>query len=158
MRRRAMHRLLLGLALACVAGSSASAYDPPYVWVGQMVLLELDQCGGGGSQTAAIVFRPKLQAGEDNSTLTYQFGFASGTVRKTAPSLQFNGSGTYAGSFVTGYASTRSNQGRFDLSVTPARITPATEFAAFTGRFTNFVGLDGCTAKVRGAASRLPRN
>lgn len=158
MRRRAIYRLILRLAAVCAAASPASAYAPPYVWVGQMVLLELDQCGGGGSQTAAIVFRPKLQAEEDNSTLTYQFGFASGTVRKTAPSLQFSGSGGYDGSFVTGYASTRSNQGRFDLLVTPSRVTPATEFVTFTGRFTNFVGLDGCTVKVRGAASRLPRN
>ena len=153
-----MRRLIWGLVAACVVTTSASAFDPPYVWVGQMMLLELDRCGGGGSQTVAIVFRPKLQAEEDNSTLSYQFGFASGTVRKTAPSLQFSGSGTYAGSFVTGYASTRSNQGRFDLSVTPARVTPATEFVTFTGRFTNFVGLDGCTVEVRGAVSRLPRD
>lgn len=157
MGRRAMRELIRMSAAAWIASSPASAYDPPYVWVGQMVLLELDQCGGGGSQTVAIVLRPKLQAGEDNSTLTYQFGFASGTVRKTAPSPQLNGSGAYAGSFVTGYASTRTNQGRFDLSVTPTRITPATEFVTLTGRFTNFAGVDGCTVKVRGAASRLPR-
>ena len=107
--------------------------------------------------TVAIVYRPKLQAGEDNSTLSYLFGFASGTVRKRAATLQFNGSGSYVGSFVTGRASTRTNSGRFDLTVRPAEVTPATDFVTFTGSFTNFVGLDGCTVEVRGAASRLSR-
>ena len=49
------------------------------------------------------------------------------------------------------------NSGRFDLTVRPAIVTPATDFVTFTGSFTNFVGLDGCTVEVRGAASRLSR-
>ena len=122
-----------------------------------MVLLELDNCGGGGSGTVAIVYRPKLQAGEDNSTLSYLFGLASGTVLKRAATLQFNGSGSYVGSFVTGRASTRTNSGRFDLTVRPAEVTPATDFVTFTGSFTNFVGLDRCMVEVRGAASHLSR-
>ena len=152
-----MRKLIYGLVAACLSTTPAAAFDPPFVWVGQMVLLKLDNCGGGGSDTVAIVYRPKLQAGEDNSTLSYLFGFASGTVRKRAPTLQFNGSGSYVGSFVTGRASTRSNSGRFDLTVRPAEVTPATDFVTFTGSFTNFVGLDGCTVEVRGAASRLSR-
>ena len=152
-----MRKLIYGLAAACLSSTQAGAFDPPFVWVGQMILLEVDNCGGGGSDTVAIVFRPKLQAGEDNSTLSYQFGFASGTARKSAPTLQFNGSGAYVGLFVTGFASTRTNHGKFDLTVRPAEVAPATNFVTFTGSFTNFVGLDGCTVEVRGAASRLPR-
>ena len=152
-----MRKLIYGLVSACLSTTHAGAFDPPFVWVGQMILLELDNCGGGGSDTVAIVFRPKLQAGEDNSTLSYLFGFASGTVRKSAPTLQFNGSGAYAGSFVTGRATTRTNNGRFNLTVRPAEVTPTTNFVTFTGSFTNFVGLDGCTVEVRGAASRLTK-
>ena len=105
-----MRKLICGLVAACLSTTPAAAFDPPFVWVGQMVLLKLDNCGGGGSDTVAIVYRPKLQAGEDNSTLSYLFGFASGTVRKRAATLQFNGSGSYVGSFVTGRASTRTQQ------------------------------------------------
>ena len=149
--------LFTGLAAACLASGSAAAYEPPFVWVGQMVLLKTEHCGGGGSQTVSIVFRPKLQAGEDNSTLAYSFGFASGTARKRSPGLQLNGRGRYDGSFVTGYASTRTNQGTFALDVTPEVVKPSTEFVGFTGSFTNFVGLDGCTVQVRGSATRLSR-
>ena len=85
-----MRKLIYGLVAACLSATPAAAFDPPFVWVGQMVLLELDNCGGGGSDTVAIVYRPKLQAGEDSSTLSYLFGFASGTVRKRAPTLQIN--------------------------------------------------------------------
>jgi hypothetical protein len=154
--REPMTKLVHGLvAASCLSATPAGAFDPPFVWVGQMVLVKASDCGGGGGSTVSIVFRPKLQAGEDNSTLSYSFGFASGTARKIAPTPQFDGAGAYAGSFVTGYASTRTNKGTFDLAVRPARVTPATDFVAFTGTFTNFVGLDGCTVEVRGAASRL---
>jgi hypothetical protein len=152
-----MTKLIYGLVAACLSTTPADAFDPPFVWVGQMILLKVHDCGGGGSGTVAVVFRPKLQAGEDNSTLSYSFGFASGTARKIAPTLQFDGVGAYAGSFVTGYASTRTNSGTFDLAVRPATVTPTTDFITFSGSFTNFVGLDGCTVEVRGAASRLPR-
>ena len=71
-------KLIYGLVAACLLTTPAGAFDPPFVWVGQMILLRVHNCGGGGSGTVAIVFRPKLQAGEDNSTLSYTFGFASG--------------------------------------------------------------------------------
>jgi hypothetical protein len=120
-----------------------------------MILLNLTNCGGGGSDAVTIIFRPKLQAGEENSTLSYLFNFASGTVRKSSNTLQFNGTGAYVGSFVTGFATMRTNTGTFSLDVKPSVVTPTTRFVRFTGSFTNFVGADGCTATVRGAASRL---
>jgi hypothetical protein len=46
--------------------------------------------------------------------------------------------------------------GTYDLIVKPAEVTPSTKFIAFTGSFTNFVGVKGCTVTVRGAASRFP--
>src|SRR5262245_43217218 len=108
-----MRELVLGLAVACLSAAPGAAFDPPFVWVGQMVFLGLTDCGGGGADSVAIVFRPKLQAAEENSTLSYYFGFAAGTVRKKAQSLQFDGKGSYAGSFVTGFATTRTNSGTF---------------------------------------------
>jgi hypothetical protein len=87
--------------------------------------------------------------------LSYSFTFASGTVRKSSKSRQFNGSGDYVGSFVSGFATIRTNTGSFNLNVTPAVVTPTTKFVTFTGSFTNFVGVNGCTAIVRGSASRL---
>jgi hypothetical protein len=149
-----MRKWIYGLA-ACLLATPAAAYDPPYVWVGSMILLSTTDCGGGGTQTVTIIYRPKLQAGEENSTLSYLFAQASGTVRKSGGSQQFNGSGAYDGTFVTGYAQMRSNTGTFDLDVRPAEVTPDTKFIRFTGTFTNFVGVDGCTAKVRGSAARL---
>lgn len=152
-----MKKLLYGLVVACFSITPAVAFDPPFVWVGQMILLSTTNCGGGGSDAVTIIFRPKLEEGEENSTLSYLFNFASGTVRKRADTLQFNGSGAYVGSFITGFAMTRANTGRFTLNVKPAVVAPTTKFIKFTGSFTNFVGVDGCTVKVRGAASRLPR-
>jgi hypothetical protein len=151
-----MRKLLYGVAAACLSITPAAAFDPPNVWVGQMILLEMINCGGGGSDAVTIIFRPKLEAGEENSTLSYLFNYASGTVRKSDATLQFNGSGDYAGSFVTGYATTRKNTGTFDLTVRPAEVTPTTKFITFTGSFTNFVGLKDCKVKVRGAAARHP--
>lgn len=150
-----MRRLIYALVAACLAAAPAAAFDPPYVWVGSMILLDLQGCGGGGTQTVTIIYRPKLQAGEENSTLSYLFAQASGTVRKSAGTQQFDGAGAYDGTFVTGYAQMRSNTGTFDLDVRPAEVTPDTKFVRFSGTFTNFVGVDGCTAKVRGAAARL---
>lgn len=151
-----MRILAAGLTIACLAATPAAAFDPPVVWVGQMVFLDLAGCGGGGADTVAIVYRPKLQPAEDNSTLTYSFGFAFGTVTKKADSLQLAGKGSYSGTFVTGYATQRTNTGTFDLTVSPAVVTPSTNFITFSGTFTNFVGLSGCKAKVRGSASRHP--
>src|SRR5205823_6643584 len=150
-----MRKLIYGLVAASLSVTPATAFDPPFVWVGQMILLDVTNCGGGGSNAVTIIFRPKLQAGEENSTLSYLFNFASGTVRKSSNTLQFTGSGTYVGSFVTGFATMRTNTGTFNLNVKPVVVTPATKFVRFTGSFTNFVGVDGCTATVRGAASRL---
>jgi hypothetical protein len=151
-----MRKLIYGLMAACLSVTPAAAFDPPFVWVGQMVLVELTNCGGGAAagQAVTIVFRPKLQAGEENSTLSYLFSVASGTVRKIDDSLQFTGSGAFAGSFVTGFATTRKNTGTFNLNVRPAVVTPTTNFVRFAGSFTNFAGLKGCTARVRGAAAR----
>src|SRR5262245_58416146 len=124
MRRQLMRKLIYGVVAACLAVTPAAAFDPPFVWVGQMILLDITSCGGGGSNAVTIIFRPKLQAGEDNSTLSYLFNFASGTVRKSSNSLQFNGSGAYIGSFVTGFATMRTNTGTFNLDVKPAVVTP----------------------------------
>jgi hypothetical protein len=151
-----MRNLIYGLIAAGLSATPAAAFDPPFIWVGQMILLSTTNCGGGGSDTVAIVFRPKLEAAEENSTISYQFNFASGTARKSDPSLQFNGTGIYNGSFVTGFATTRTNTGTFNLNVKPAEVTPGTKFITFTGSFTNFVGVKGCTVTVRGAASRFP--
>jgi hypothetical protein len=153
-----MRRSALAL-LAVLLGTTgpASAYDPPYIWVGQMVFVELKDCGGGATAAVNIVFRPKLEAGEDNSALSYQFlGAASGTVRKISDGLQLNGTGKYEGTFVTGFVQTRTSKGTFELDVRPEVVTPMTDFVRFTGTFTNFAGVDGCTAKVRGAAVRHP--
>ncbi len=152
-----MHRPAFGLLALLLGTAPAVAFDPPYVWVGQMVFVELKDCGGGAMPSVSIVFRPKLEAGEDNSAMSYQFlGAASGTVRKISDSLQFSGSGKYQGTFVTGYVQSRSNKGTFDLDVRPEVVKPKTDFVRFTGTFTNFAGVDGCTAKVRGAAVRNP--
>ena len=152
-----MHRPTLGLLAVLLATVPVAAFDPPHVWVGQMVFVEMTNCGGGATSSVSIVFRPKLEAGEDNSAMSYQFlGAASGTVRKTSDSLQFNGAGKYQGSFVTGFVQTRSNKGTFDLDVRPAVVKPSTDTIRFTGTFTNFAGVDGCTVKVRGAAARHP--
>jgi hypothetical protein len=151
-----MRILLWGAVTACVWAAPAAAFDPPNIWIGQMAFLSLTGCGGGASDSVAVVFRPKLEAGEENSTLTYFFSFASGTVQKQDPGLQFNGSGRYDGTFVTGRATLRSNQGRFDLTVTPSVVTPGTDVISFTGSFTNFAGVKGCSAAVRGSAVRHP--
>jgi hypothetical protein len=152
-----MRKLVYGVVAACLSTTPVMAFDPPFVWVGQMVLVDLADCGGGGSNAVTIIFRPKLRAGEENSTLSYLFNFASGTVRKNSNTPQFNGSGQYVGSFVTGFATMRTNTGTFNLDVKPEVVTPTTKFVRFTGSFTNFVGVDGCTATVRGSASRLDR-
>ncbi len=112
-----MRNLVYGLVVACLSTTPAAAFDPPFVWVGQMILLDVINCGGGRSDTVTIIFRPKLDAGEESSTLSYLFNYASGTVRKSEATLQFNGSGDYIGSFVTGYATTRTNTGTFNLAV-----------------------------------------
>lgn len=150
-----MRKLITCAIVTFLSAAPATAFDPPFVWVGQMILVNLIGCGGGGSDAVTIIFRPKLKAGEENSTLSYLFNFASGTVRKSSGTLQLNGSGNYVGSFVTGFATVRTNTGTFNLDVKPELVTPATKFVRFTGSFTNFVGLDGCTASVRGSASRL---
>lgn len=152
-----MHRPAFGLLAALLATAPAAAFDPPNVWVGQMVFVEMKDCGGGATSSVSIVFRPKLEAGEDNSAMSYQFlGAASGTVRKVSDSLQFDGTGKFQGSFVTGFVQTRTNKGTFDLDVKPAVVTPGTDTIRFTGAFTNFAGVDGCSVKVRGAAVRHP--
>jgi hypothetical protein len=150
-----MRMLICCIITTWLSATPAMAFDPPFVWVGQMILVDLAGCGGGGSNAVTIIFRPKLKAGEENSTLSYLFNFASGTVRKSSGTNQFNGTGDYIGSFVTGFATVRTNTGTFNLNVKPEVVTPATKFIRFTGSFSNFVGLDGCTASVRGSASRL---
>src|SRR3954453_7859899 len=150
-----MRKLVYGIVAASFSATPGMAFDPPFVWVGQMILVDVKGCGGGGSDAVTIIFRPKLKAGEENSTLSYLFNFASGTVRKSSSTLQFNGSGAYVGSFVTGFATVRTNTGTFNLNIKPDVVTPASEFVRFTGSFTNFVGVDGCMATVRGSASRL---
>jgi hypothetical protein len=142
------------IAAACLLVTPATAYDPPYVWVGQLILTEMVNCGGGGSDTVSMVFRPKLQEGEDNSAFSYSFLYASGTARKSDSSLQFNGTGKYESSFVTGFVTTRTTTGKFDLKVRPALISPKTKFITLSGTLTNFVGVDGCDVTVRGTAVR----
>src|SRR5215207_7485656 len=113
-----MRKLICSLVAVWLSAAPATAFNPPFVWVGQMILLTLTDCGGGAGPGAAVtvIFRPKLQRTEEDSTLSYLFAQASGTVRKSAPTLQFNGSGAYAGSFVTGFATMRTNTGTFDLN------------------------------------------
>ena len=142
------------VAAASLLAAPAAAYDPPYVWVGQLILSDMVGCGGGGSDTVSMVFRPKLQDGEDNSAFSYSFLYAAGTARKTDSSLQFNGTGKYESSFVTGFVTTRTVTGKFDLNVKPAIVTPKTRFITITGTLTNFVGVDGCNVTVRGTAVR----
>ncbi len=150
-----MKRYAIGVAAAgCLMGTPVSAYDPPYVWVGQLTLSDMVNCGGGGSDTVTMVFRPKLQDGEDNSAFSYSFLYASGTARKSDSGVQFNGTGKYRSSFVTGFVTTRTATGTFELKVKPAVITPKTRFVTISGTLTNFVGLDGCNVRVRGAAVR----
>ena len=119
---------------------------------------ELDNCGGGGSETTSrLSIAPKLQAGEDNSTPSYLFGFASGTVRKRAPT---RGSKAPAAMSVIRHRPREHADEQRQVPY-PHRQAGAsqlaTDFVTFTGSFTNFVGLDGCTVEVRGAASRLSR-
>lgn len=149
-----MKKSALGAAIATCLAAPASAYDPPYVWVGQLNLTDMVNCGGGGDSTVTMVFRPKLQDGEDNSAFSYSFLYAAGTARKSDSGLQFNGSGKYESTFVTGFVTTRTATGTFDLKIKPEIVTPKTRFITLSGRLTNFVGLDGCNVKVRGTAVR----
>jgi hypothetical protein len=147
------------LLAAVIAGTApATAFNPPFAWWGSMVILTTTgaACGGGiiPGDGPAIVFRPKLETAEVNSALTYTFGHSSGIIKKANGSLQFNGSGSYAGRFLSGRAEEVTNTGTFNLAVSPAIVTPSTDFVQFTGIITNFSGRLGCNVTVRGSASR----
>lgn len=160
MTKMKLNRRLGGAGLAVVGFVSsapyAAAFNPPYAWFGEMVVLSAVGCGNrivrGDAPT--IVFRPKLQAGEPNSALSYLFGHSSGIVTKQATAPQLNGSGAATMRFVSGRATQETAAGSFNLTVAPAAVAPSTNFITFTGTLNGFAGLVGCNVTVRGAAAQ----
>jgi hypothetical protein len=134
----------------------AFAFDPPFAWTGALVILTVN--GGCGNRILAgdsptIIFRPKLQATEPNSAISYVFGHSSGIIIKQATTLQFAGSGALTGTFLSGRATQETNSGTFNLTVTPATVKTTTPFINFSGSIAGFAGKAGCGVTVRGTAT-----
>ncbi len=158
--RFALGATLLAAAAVVSAANPAQAYEPRYNWVGSVVIVGVTSaCSGkwdvGTRVTSA--FRPRLQASEDNSAVTFTGFGVGGIFQTTSNTAQLNGAGNY-NSYTFGYSHVRpaTATGTYKLVQSPATIAPKTTFVTLSGTITNFFANAGCTVTIHGSYTLKP--
>lgn len=137
------------------------ANNPLVTWAGAVSILSLSaQCSTTGfvvGDYGKSVYRPRLASDEPASGWTFFASRSGGFFRRASGGTdKMNGSGTYAGNWVTTRATSNATNGTFNFTVSPSNPTAATNFVTIQGTITNFGMTPGCTMSFRGGYARRP--
>jgi hypothetical protein len=161
-----------GLAAASLAAlitidgnANAAVHNPPIVWQGgaEIVALTSPACDNKDLRVGDLahsVYRPRLDPAEPESALTLVFT-RSGQIyiRGGGTSTdQMNGTTNYQGWWFGNRAFGKGSAlGILKLKISPTPVLDTeTRPIIISGTITNFYGIAGCTATIKGAYQRRP--
>ncbi len=149
----------LSIITIVAAGQSALAFEPRFNWIGAAVITSVTpECSGKWDVGNRLysVYRPRLQASEDNSAISFE-GFGPAGIFQATNNSQMGGTGNYT-SQSFGFSHTRptTNSGTYNFTISPALIKPTTKFVEITGSISNFFANLNCNIEFRGAYTLKP--
>lgn len=147
----------MALGFATGANAEARLYD------GSIVITNATpKCIAIGDVKGSLrgILRPRITGSDPKSAIILQTDNLSHIVllRATTNVNTLNGTGSYLGIDFdpTIGESTQWTGGKYDLSVTPAVVTPATLDVHVTGQVTKFGNIAGCILTFRGTFLKRP--
>jgi hypothetical protein len=150
----------LSIFTSATFGSSALAFEPRFNWIGSAVITAVTSACSGkwdiGNRLYSV-FRPRLQASEDNSAITFEGFGPAGLFQTTSATSQMGGAGTYK-SVSWGFSHTRPANftGTYNLTLSPATIKQTTKFVEITGTISDFFANPDCDVQFRGSYTLKP--
>jgi hypothetical protein len=150
----------LTIITVVAAGHSALAFEPRFNWIGSAVITAASPACSGkwdvGNRLYSV-YRPKLQATEDNSAISFEGFGPAGIFTTTSNTSQLGGAGNYT-SASWGFSHTRpaNSNGTYNFTLSPATIKTTTNFVTITGSISNFFANPSCNIQFRGAYTLKP--
>jgi hypothetical protein len=154
--------LLLGCALiaSSVVGAQAATLT---AWQGSVTIVKLTEATAGAcapvgfspGDLAHSIYRAHLAATDPPSALSVVATRGANIIFQSGTDTKLNGAGTFNATYIGGRAtapkSLKPYTGSFNLHVTPASPTAATNQVTVTGTIGNFFDVTGCTVTIEGS-------
>jgi hypothetical protein len=159
-RSISLSALALSITTVATAYQPAAAFEPRFNWIGSAVVTAVTpECSGKWDVGNRLysVYRPRLQASEDNSAISFEGFGPAGIFQTTSNTSQMAGNGNYT-SQNFGFSHTRptTNTGTYNFAISPGVVKKTTLFVQITGSISNFFSNAGCTVEFRGAYTLKP--